>query len=56
MRDAQAIVEKLKSITPDLIPCAEHWRLREDREFFLDGLRLAVDQTARQANATPGDN
>jgi adenylate cyclase len=56
MRDAQAIVEKLKSITPDLIPSAEQWRVREDREFFLDGLRLAVDQTARPANATPGDN
>jgi adenylate cyclase len=55
-RDAQAIVEKLKSITPDLIPSVEQWRVREDREFFLDGLRLAVDQTARQANATPGDN
>jgi adenylate cyclase len=56
MRDAQAIVEKLKSITPDLIPSAEHWRVREDREFFLEGLRLAVDQTARPANATLGDN
>jgi adenylate cyclase len=56
LRDAQAIVEKLKSITPDLIPSAEHWRVREDREFFLDGLRLAVDQTARPASATPGDN
>ena len=56
MRDAQAIVEKLKSITPDLIPSAEHWRVREDREYYLNGLRLAVDQTARQANATLGDN
>jgi adenylate cyclase len=56
MRDAQAIVEKLKSITPDLIPSGEHWRVHEDRKFFLDGLRLAVDQTARQANATPGNN
>jgi len=45
MRDAQAIVEKLKSITPDPIPSAEHWRVREDQEYFLDGLRLAVDQT-----------
>jgi adenylate cyclase len=56
MRDAQAIVDKLKSITPDLIPSADHWRVREDQEYFLDGLRLAVDQTARPANATPGDN
>ena len=56
MRDARAIVEKLKSITPDLIPSGEHWRVHEDRKFFLDGLRLAVDQTARQVNATPGNN
>ena len=56
MRDAQAIVKKLKSITPDPIPSAEHWRVREDREYYLNGLRLAVDQTARQANATLDDN
>jgi adenylate cyclase len=45
MRDAQAIVEKLKSITADLIPSAEHWRIREDREYYLEGLRLAVGNT-----------
>jgi TolB-like protein len=54
--DAGSIVEKLRQITPDLVPSAEHWRVREDREFYLDGLRLAVDQTARPANATPGQN
>jgi adenylate cyclase len=54
--DARSIVEKLREITPDLVPSAEHWRVREDRDFYLDGLRLAVDQTARPANATPGDN
>ena len=46
LEDAQTIVEKLKSITPDLIPSAEHWRVREDREYCLEGLRLAVGQTA----------
>jgi TolB-like protein/Tfp pilus assembly protein PilF len=54
--DAGSIVEKLRQTTPVLVPSAEQWRVREDREFFLDGLRLAVDQTARPANATPGDN
>jgi len=54
--DAGSIVEKLRQITPDLVPSAEHWRVREDREFYLDGLRLAVDQTARPVNATQGDN
>jgi adenylate cyclase len=54
--DARLIVEKLRQITPDLVPSAEHWRVREDRQFYLNGLRLAVDQTARLANATSGDN
>jgi len=40
--DARSIVEKLRQITPVLVPSAEHWRVREDREFYLDGLRLAV--------------
>ena len=54
--DAGSIVEKLRQITPVLVPSAEDWRVREDREFYLDGLRLAVDQTARPVNATQGDN
>jgi adenylate cyclase len=54
--DARSIVEKLRQITPVLVPSAEHWRVREDREFYLDGLRLAIDQTARPGNAIPGDN
>jgi adenylate cyclase len=53
---AQAMAEMLRRVTSDLIPSAEHWRICEDREYYLDGLRLAVDQTAWQANATPGDN
>ena len=54
--DARSIIEKLMQITPALVPSAEHWRIREDREFYLDGLRLAADQTGRSANATPGDS
>ena len=54
--DAGSIVEKLREITPVLVPSAEQWRVREDRELFLDGLRLAIDQTVRQANATPDGN
>jgi tetratricopeptide (TPR) repeat protein len=37
--DARSIVEMLRQTTPDLVPSAEHWRVREDREFYLDGLR-----------------
>ncbi len=32
--DARSLVEKLRQITPDLVPSAEHWRVRKDREFF----------------------
>jgi TolB-like protein len=43
--EAQEVVKRLGAITPVLIPSAEHWRLREDREYFLHGLRLAVGAT-----------
>jgi adenylate cyclase len=56
LEDARSMVEKLRRITTDLVPSAEHRRVRENREYFLHGLRLAVDQTARPANATPDDN
>jgi hypothetical protein len=34
--------KRLRAITPVVIPSAEHWRMQEDREYFLDGLRMAV--------------
>jgi TolB-like protein/class 3 adenylate cyclase len=42
LRDAQDMVQRLRGITPLLIPSAEHWRIPEDREFYLAGLRQAV--------------
>jgi TolB-like protein len=42
LAQAQEIARRLRAITPIVIPTAEHWRIREDREYFLDGLRLAV--------------
>jgi tetratricopeptide (TPR) repeat protein len=42
LKEAQEMVKRLQAITPVVIPTAEHWRIREDREYFLDGLRLAV--------------
>jgi tetratricopeptide (TPR) repeat protein len=48
LEHAQRIAEKLKQITPVLIPSAEHWRMREDREFYLNGLRLAVGVTTKK--------
>jgi adenylate cyclase len=43
-RDAQDMVKKLREMTPVLIPTAEHWRIPEDREFYLAGLRLAAGE------------
>jgi adenylate cyclase len=45
LRDAQDMVKRLREITPLLIPGAEHWRISEDREFYLAGLRLAAGET-----------
>ena len=42
LKEAQEMVKRLQAITPVVIPNAEHWRIREDREYFLHGLRLAV--------------
>jgi adenylate cyclase len=56
LEEAQEMVKRVRAITPVVIPSSEHWRVREDREYFLHGLRLAAGQTARPANATPDDN
>jgi adenylate cyclase len=40
--DARATVEKLRHATPVLVPNAQHWRISKDREYYLDGLRMAV--------------
>jgi tetratricopeptide (TPR) repeat protein len=40
--EAQEIVKRLRAITLVVIPTAEHWRVHEDREYYLDGLRLAA--------------
>jgi TolB-like protein len=45
-KEAREMVKRLQAITPIVIPTAQHWRIREDREYFLQGLRLAVGQTA----------
>jgi hypothetical protein len=42
LEEAQEIVKRLRAITTVVVPTAEHWRIREDREYFLDGLRLAA--------------
>lgn len=43
--EAQATVKRLQNITPLVIPSAEHWRVPGQREFFLEGLRMAAGAT-----------
>jgi TolB-like protein len=42
--EAREMVNRLRAITPVVIPSAKHWRIAEDREFFLKGLRLAAGE------------
>jgi tetratricopeptide (TPR) repeat protein len=44
LNDARAIVGKLRTITPEVVPSHLPWRNPEDRELYLSGLRLAVDE------------
>ena len=43
--EARAIVNRLRDITPSVIPEARHWRVPEQRDFFLKGLRMAAGET-----------
>ncbi|SDR63954.1 adenylate cyclase [Rhizobiales bacterium GAS113] len=42
--EARDIVKRLRDVTPLVIPSAAHWRNPEDREFYLQGLRLAATE------------
>ena len=41
-KEAREMVTRLQAITPVVIPSAEHWRIPLDREYYLNGLRLAA--------------
>jgi adenylate cyclase len=41
---ARETVQKLRALTPEVVPAADHWRKPELREFFLEGLRLAAGE------------
>jgi adenylate cyclase len=43
---ARAIVERLRAITPVVVPHILPWRNAADRELYLSGLRLAMGETA----------
>jgi len=42
--DAQNIVNRVRAITPVIVPDAMHWRNPEHRELLLSGLRLAAGE------------
>jgi adenylate cyclase len=44
LNDARAIVGKLRTITPEVVPSHLPWRNPEDRELYLSGLRLAAGE------------
>jgi hypothetical protein len=41
---AREVVERLRSITPDVVPGIVPYRNPEHRELFLSGLRLAAGE------------
>ena len=41
---ARETVQKLRALTPEVVPAADNWRKPEFREFFLEGLRLAAGE------------
>ena len=43
LEEARDIIARLRDITPIVIPNAEHWRIIEQRQFYLEGLRLAAE-------------
>jgi TolB-like protein/class 3 adenylate cyclase len=42
--EARETVQRLRSMTPILVPAATHWRNTEHRELLLSGLRLAAGE------------
>ena len=46
LEEARDVVKRLRTLTPLVIPDANNWRIAEDREFYLKGLRLAAGEAA----------
>ena len=43
--EAKMMFKRLRTLTPVVLPNADHWRDPEQREFYLSGLRLAMSET-----------
>ena len=48
--EAKITIQRLRRLTPVLLPNADNWRDLEQREFCLSGLRLAVSATDEAAS------
>jgi adenylate cyclase len=46
LEEAGEMLKRLRAVTPVVIPNAKHWRIRVDREYYLDGLRMAAGVTS----------
>ena len=44
LEEARKMVKRLRAITPVVVPNADHWRIGEDRDFYLHGLLLAAGE------------
>ena len=49
LEEAGEVVNRLRAITPILIPSAAHWRISEDRDYYVDGLRTAISVALKKA-------
>jgi adenylate cyclase len=47
--EAKIIIGRLRALTPVVLPNADNWRDPQQREFFLSGLRLAMNATDEAA-------
>jgi adenylate cyclase len=43
--EAKIVIDRLRTLTPVVLPNADNWRDPEQREFYLSGLRLAIRET-----------
>jgi hypothetical protein len=49
--EAKTTIERLRTLTPIVLPNADNYRDLEQRAFFLSGLRLAMSATDEAATA-----
>ena len=48
--EAKTIIQRLRAMSPVVLPAADNWRDPEQREFYLSGLRLAMSATDEAAS------